>query len=169
MTISERAKAYAIKCHEETNHKYGDKPYSFHLDMVVSMALNFHPDNLTEHELEVVIAACWCHDVIEDCRQTYNDVAKATHPHVAEIVYALTNEKGRNRKERANEKYYAGIRANPFAVFVKSCDRAANTWHSINTGSRMANMYREEMPEFIKSVFATPETYPALQKYLLEL
>ena len=37
----------------------------------------------------------------------------------AEIVYALTNDKGRTRKERAGEHYYAGIRETPYAPFVK--------------------------------------------------
>ena len=33
------------------------------------------------------------HDVIEDCRETYNDVNKATNEEIPELAYALTNEK----------------------------------------------------------------------------
>jgi hypothetical protein len=44
----------------------------------------------------------------------------------ADIIYAVTNDKGKNRKERAGVKYYEGIRKTPGAVFVKLCDRIAN-------------------------------------------
>jgi hypothetical protein len=33
------------------------------------------------------------HDVIEDCRETCNDVKKATNEEIAELAYALTNKK----------------------------------------------------------------------------
>ena len=65
-----------------------------------------------------VLAACWVHDVIEDCRETYNDVKNVLGERVADIAYALTNEKGKTRKERANDKYYEGIRNTPFALII---------------------------------------------------
>jgi hypothetical protein len=61
----------------------------------------------------------------------------------------LTNEKGKNRKERANAKYYEGIRNTPYAVFVKICDRIANVEYSKHSGSRMYDMYRKEFVDFI--------------------
>jgi (p)ppGpp synthase/HD superfamily hydrolase len=57
------------------------------------------PDDKTISE---VLAAVWTHDVIEDCRQSYSDVKKALGESVAEIVYALTNEKGKNTKKTNN-------------------------------------------------------------------
>jgi len=73
------------------------------------------------------------HDSIEDARLTYNDVMKVARNMMTEeqalmateIVYALTNEKGRTRAERAGEKYYQGIREmnvlvrNTIRVFVR--------------------------------------------------
>ena len=45
-------------------------------------------------------------------------------------MYALTNEKGRTRAERAGVKYYEGIRAVPYAPMVKLADRMATpTWY----------------------------------------
>jgi (p)ppGpp synthase/HD superfamily hydrolase len=141
------AKQYAIKCHESTNHKYDNKPYSVHLQMVVDAAEKYI-HHIYDFHRDMVVAACWLHDVIEDCRKTYNDIRKDFSGDVAEIVYAVTNEKGRTRKDRANEKYYEGIKATPYAVFVKVCDRLANVRYSVENNSNMVSAYRKEFKEF---------------------
>ena len=100
-----KAREYAILKHSETNHKYDGKPYDVHLKMVYDFGckyIHILPNNET---IEEVLASCWTHDVIEDCRETYNDVKKVLGEKVADIVYALSNEKGKNRSERANSKY----------------------------------------------------------------
>jgi (p)ppGpp synthase/HD superfamily hydrolase len=97
---------------------------------------------------EACLLAVWGHDLIEDCRVSYNDVEYQLGRAVADIVYAVTNEKGKNRKERANEKYYMGIRETKGAVFVKLCDRIANVQYSKLTKSRMFEMYKKENDEF---------------------
>ncbi|MBR1412444.1 MAG: hypothetical protein IJ577_04880, partial [Prevotella sp.] len=71
-------------------------------------------------------------------------------------VYALTNEKGRTRAERAGEKYYQGIRETPYAPFVKLCDRLANITYSCSgvdgSNLRMKEVYKSEMPHFLQSI-----------------
>lgn len=157
------AKQYAIGCHSRTNHLYDSKPYETHLHMVHDTAVKFiHlvPDN----EQESVLAGCWVHDVIEDCRQTYNDVKEATNIRIAELAYALTNENGRNRKERANDKYYAGIVHIPYATFIKICDRISNYKYSKDNGSNMAKKYEKENSEFIAAL--NDAKYQAMFDYL---
>lgn len=105
-----------------------------------------------EHQ-ENVLAACWVHDVIEDCRQTYNDVKAKTNETVAELAYALTNEKGKTREERANEKYYEGIKKTPFATFIKVCDRIANYKYSKQQNNKMVKVYEKEMYNFIRKLY----------------
>ena len=157
------SRKYAYHCHNSTNHQYDGHPYTFHLNMVDDVAVRFI-HLIPENKHEIVRSACYCHDTMEDCRQTYNDVRQATNVDVAEIVYALTNEKGRTRRERANDKYYEGIRSTEFAVFVKLCDRIANTEHSKNSGSRMYDMYKKEMSSFISKIY--DEKYKEMFKYL---
>ena len=79
---------------------------------------------VAEEERENVLCACWVHDIIEDARETYNDVKKNTNETVAELAFALTNEKGKNRNERANDKYYQEMQETPNAVFIKYCDNS---------------------------------------------
>ena len=150
------AKEYAILKHFETNHKYDGNPYDVHLQMVYDFAckyIHLLPNNRVISE---VLAACWVHDVIEDCRETYNDVKNVLGERVADIAYALTNEKGKTRKERANDKYYEGIRNTPFADYIKICDRMANVKYSKDKGSRMIEVYRKENEEFKKQLWSLP-------------
>lgn len=142
-----KAKVYAVKCHADTNHKYNGMPYDFHLQMVVDYAKKY-AYHLDDADILIAISAAWAHDVIEDCRQTYNDVKTALGKDVADVVYALTNEKGRNRKERANASYYSLIRITPLATFVKLCDRLANAKYSKDTGSSMLEAYKKEHEHF---------------------
>lgn len=159
----EKAKEYAIDCHDSTAHTYDGKPYDTHLQMVVDTAKKFIHLIPAEHQ-ENVLAACWVHDVIEDCRQTYNDVKAKTNEQIADLAYALTNEKGKTRKERANDKYYREIKETPFATFVKVCDRIANYEYSKQKGSRMSEMYAKEMDDFIFKLY--DNKYDELFTYL---
>ena len=163
---------YAIQKHRDTNHFY-DKylPYEFHLRMVVQVAEDFiHLIPVTFYgdisAREYIKSACWGHDLIEDCRCSYNDVYGAYGAEVADIVYAVTNEKGRNREERGNDKYYEGIRNTPGATFVKLCDRIANVQYSKMTKSRMFDMYSKENDKFIERI---GNAYPEMNEYLINL
>ncbi len=149
---------WIIEQHSSTNHFY-DKylPYEFHLRMVAHAAKKYihlipNSNDGSDSLRDLVILAAWGHDLIEDTRVSYNDVKEALGYIAAEIIYAVSNEKGKNRKERANDKYYEGIRSTPGAVFVKLCDRIANVQYSKMTGSRMFEMYRKENPLFMVSL-----------------
>lgn len=162
----EETKNYAIKCHADTCHYYDTHLYSYHLQMVVDVAERFL-HLIPEKYREIVISACWAHDLIEDTRISYNDVKNVTCTEVAEISYALTHEKGRNRSDRANDKYYQGIRKTPFATFVKICDRIANIQYSMTNRTNMLDMYRQETPSFIEALY--DESYSEMFDYLENL
>jgi (p)ppGpp synthase/HD superfamily hydrolase len=143
---------WIFKQHEDTNHMYDTYlPYSFHLRMVTNAAkdyIHLLPKNLQHSAL----LAAWGHDLIEDTRVSYNDVKNELGYDAAEIVYAVSNEKGKTRKERANDKYYKGICDTPGAAFVKLCDRIANVQYSKMTKSRQFGMYKDENENFTNSL-----------------
>ena len=154
-----RIKERARRLHDiDVNQQYGNKPYSFHLNMVADYAMKWgHYQCFDKRDILPIIFAAYFHDSIEDARVTYNDVMKIAKEYMddaqaktaVEIVYALTDEKGRNRAERGSDKHYADIRDTLFAPFVKFCDRYANYKYSVDSGSRMAKVYDEEMPSFL--------------------
>lgn len=143
---------WCIEQHRKTNHFYDRYlPYEFHLRMVNNVYEDFQ--HLLDTELnEYCGMAVWAHDLIEDTRVSYNDVKNQLNEEVADIVYAVTNDKGKNRKERAGDRYYEGIRNTPGAVFVKLCDRIANVQYGKMTKSRMFEMYKKENSEFIRQL-----------------
>lgn len=164
----------AANLHKKVNQSYDDLPYSFHLKLTASYAEKYM--NLVLNEIEnkdrqrkicyVLNLAAYFHDLIEDARVTYNDLVKllkneclprninCLHSMIADIVYACTNEKGKNRDERANDKYYEGIRTTSYAPFIKLCDRLANVRYStlFDVNSKMAKVYKKEHEHFINQL-----------------
>ena len=163
----ERIRQSAHELHRSVNQTYGDGlPYGYHLDMVVSNVREFgYLVCASEEDVLPLIFGGYYHDSIEDARQTYNDVMHTARMMMkeeqalmgTEIVYALTNDKGRNRAERAGEKYYKGIRETLYAPFVKMCDRLANITFSCSNldgidNDRMKKVYKAEVPHFLSSI-----------------
>ena len=177
--------------HQSVNQTYaGTLPYGCHLDMVVEGVRNYgHLVCVREDDVLPLFFGAYYHDSIEDSRMTYNDVMREARSVMSveqallatEIVYALTNDKGRTRAERAGEKYYQGIRETPYAPFVKLCDRLANITFSCSgegpKGDRMKEVYKGEMPHFLSAInphsddprFAVPtDVIIALAEILIE-
>ena len=143
---------WVIKHHRDTNHLYADYlPYEYHLRMVVVIFEKFK-HLVEEIRRDDVKLACFGHDLIEDARISYSDLKKELGEGVADLVYALTNEKGKTRKERANDKYYEGIKTEKYGVFIKMCDRIANVEYSKISGSRMFDVYKKENDNFINKL-----------------
>ena len=156
----------AHELHQSVNQTYGDGlPYGYHLDMVVQGVTDYgHLVCACEDDVLPLIFSGYYHDSIEDARLTYNDVLRVARDLLTEeqalmateIVYALTNDKGRTRAERAGEKYYKGIRETPYAPFVKLCDRLANITYSCAgddpNNVRMREVYKQEVPHFLASI-----------------
>ena len=162
----ERIRQSAHELHQSVNQTYGDLlPYGYHLDMVVNGIRDFgYLVCASEADVLPLFFGGYYHDSIEDARLTYNDVTAAARHYMsdaqafvaAEIVYALTNDKGRTRAERAGEAYYKGIRETPYAPFVKLCDRLANITYSCSevngSNKRMKEVYKKEVPHFLSSI-----------------
>lgn len=163
----QRIRRAAHELHASVNQLYGSGlPYAYHLDGVAEGVARYGGEVcVREDDVLPLMFGAWFHDSIEDARQTYNDTRKRAAALglderqallAAEIVYALTNDKGRTRAERAGEKYYAGIRATPYAPLVKLADRAANVRFSVGRKSEdslhMAGVYRREFPHFLAAL-----------------
>ena len=161
----------ASEIHGDVNQNYGEnKPYIFHLLDVFDCVKSFGFQSCNnEEDVLGIVAGALFHDSIEDARLTYNDVKSElklcglSENQVfigSEIAYVLTNEKGKTRAERTNEKYYEGIRSTKYAPMVKYADRIANLRFSVMNAIeheskeciRKAKMYIKEMDHFNESV-----------------
>lgn len=162
-------RAWAIAQHRDTNHLY-DKviPYEYHLHMVAREVVRHYNGKKVsaatlgteDPDLAILIDAAYGHDLIEDCRITYNDLLeKGASVEVAEIIYALTDDKGKNRTERGNVEHYKRLVQVPGAAFVKFCDRIANVRYSKFAESPMYTKYQQEHESFVAKCYI-PELEP---------
>lgn len=138
--------------HKRVNQLYDGLPYSVHL-IEVNKFINRYIHLISEEYRNIVILSAWGHDLIEDTGLTFNDVKKELGEDVAELIFILSNEKGKNRSERVNDKYYDGIKNNSLANFIKICDRLANMSYSYIYGSTMINKYKKELSHFKHSIY----------------
>jgi len=142
MTNLERALLVAERVH--VNQLYDIYPYMYHIRSVVAIAQELGYD-------ESIQIACALHDTMEDGALSYKDIHKAFGYEVAEIVYCVTDELGRNRKEK-KEKTYPKIRSLWKAVIVKICDRIGNMRQSKLYNPNKWNMYVNEHDDFSRNI-----------------
>lgn len=150
------AQVFAMK--EHSHKEYDDGiPYSVHLNIVVEF-IRIYIQLLPREEREDMICAGWLHDSGEDVGVKYGKIKSRFGFTVAEIVGCVTDEWGRNRKERIT-KTLPKTASNRRAVYLKLCDRMANVYFSIMTNNNEKyNMYLEGFEEF-KTALYKPNEY----------
>ena len=148
MTFEERAKDFAIRFHGDQKH--GCLTMIDHLTAVtdkLKSVLKLPQYGWTEHEFDVIIAAGWLHDVIEDTPVIYTDISSIFGSRIADIILAVTDGEGKNRYERHLNTYWR-TRLNKNAILVKLCDRWHNHQRSIDNNEKFVDMYAKEYTYF---------------------
>lgn len=151
-TQTELASRIANQAHE--NQKYGTLPYQVHLEAVVKVLERFgfkvSEDNFNEAVAQLLIAA-WLHDVLEDTVLQANHLVYHFGEVVTDLVKRVTDEPGRNRKEKKLATY-PKIRENYYALVLKLADRIANVEAAINLKAQgshnLYQMYHKEYAQF---------------------
>jgi len=146
--MQQEARAFAIKAHGD--QKYGDRPYSYHLDQVAEIAKPFG---------EEAAAIAYLHDTAEDTEVTLAEIEQKFGPKIAACVALLTDEAGTNRKER-KAKTYAKLAAvsgpNEIALLVKAADRLANVRACVKDRKlSLWQLYQSEQATFRASAYRT--------------
>jgi (p)ppGpp synthase/HD superfamily hydrolase len=130
---------FAIEAHGD--QKYGVHPYGFHLLDVHNILIEFGEFD------DDLLTAAWLHDVLEDTAADGFTIFGMFGKRVWELVCAVTNEPGANRKER-HLKTYPKIARDPMAITLKQADRIANMRASAASTHRLRAMYHREYSGF---------------------
>jgi len=146
LTPLKKAAYFAISKHG--NQMYKKLPYFYHLEQVVQ-TLEFFGYGTEEN----ILIAGYLHDIIEDTPTSYNELVQNFNIEVAEIVYAVTDELGKNRKER-KLRTMPKIKANRKAIVVKLADRITN----VSSGGELNDMYIQEYKQFREDLYNTFES-----------
>jgi (p)ppGpp synthase/HD superfamily hydrolase len=140
MSVAE-AREFAVNAH--AGQRYGQHPYSVHLDAVAGIAAPFG---------DTAQIVAYLHDTVEDTTVTLEQIRERFGAAVADCVSLLTDAPGANRKER-KAKTYARLAevtgAAELALLVKVADRLANVRASARDGNAgLLGMYRGEQAAF---------------------
>lgn len=120
-----KAKRYATEKHK--GQKYGDEPYTYHLELVVAnVAMRKKGDPM----LSTYIAAAWLHDVMEDCGVLYSEIEREFGVAIAYAVQCLTKT-----KDESYQRYIQSCIDCAVAREVKICDTMANLTESFKSSS----------------------------------
>jgi guanosine-3',5'-bis(diphosphate) 3'-pyrophosphohydrolase len=147
----------AEKAHKNQTYD-GIFPYMKHIYDVIDVLKRF------DFKSNKLLIGAALHDSIEDDGISYNDIKKHFGVEVAEMVYCVTDELGRNRKEK-KEKTLPKTTSNPDAIILKLADRIANIEH----GGKV-DMYSKEYQEFKGSLYLnTPSDGKSMWEHLDKL
>ena len=156
---------FAKRLAEMMHHgqEYGAYPYTYHLNQVEMVINRFGFKD------DVVLRTCaHLHDLIEDTEVSYKKLLKAFGETIADIVYAVTNEMGRNRRERFS-KTYPKIAGNERALILKLADRIANIEFAKGTDTNFVNMYKKEWKTFKSALYDEDITDVRIRKMWIYL
>ena len=147
-SIVKHAKKLAYLKHDTRgeSQRYGDAPYSKHLDDVVKN-IEKYIYYIDIEDREDMLACGYLHDIVEDTEISPSDLRKMFNEKIADTVFRVTNERGFNRKEK-NFKTYPKIWTSRNAIFLKLCDRLANSVNSKKNKKELFKMYVKEYPVF---------------------
>lgn len=150
--LVDKARSLALAAHGE--QRYGAHPYRVHLEHVEEVLMRFPHD-------EVMRAAAWLHDAVEDTALGLEEVRAAVGDEVAAIVGAVTDEPGANRKARKAATMRKLAAASTAARAVKLADRIANVEATIAHGrGDLYAMYAGEHAAFRAALHVPGELDP---------
>jgi (p)ppGpp synthase/HD superfamily hydrolase len=128
--------------------RYGDHPYSVHLEAVVAIVREADGSELAE-------SVAWLHDVVEDSDLHTGDIEREFGRVVSVAVACVTDPNGPNRRTR-KARLHAQLakldheqhESYRIALLVKAADRLANVRASAADNPGKLKMYRREHASF---------------------
>ena len=133
---------YAEKCYADANCKYGDGSYMIHIRMVLDFITKH---KVFKHYSDFVdtCGAALCHDLMEDAKQTYNNICDVAGKEVADITLGVTDVPAENRLMKHLLTMGKTVR-DYRAIILKMADMYSNAKYSKQNGSTMYMKYVAE-------------------------
>lgn len=150
----------ARKAHEGQLRKYTARPYIEHPARVAGRAA-VHP-----LATEVLVAAAFLHDTIEDTKITFGIIHDQIDPAVAVVVQALTNPSKGSQAPRAERKKMDRehlVNASPGVKIIKMLDRVDNLQDMDNAPPDFKKLYGDESLALIQEAIGDADGILAME------
>lgn len=155
-----RSKAVELAMMAHGRQKYGPLEYAYHLRCVENVIRRFFKSD--KPYVWALRTAAWLHDIVEDTDITLEVVRASFGEYVADMVYGVTDEPGKNRKER-KAATLSKTAAKEMRVILKLADRIANTEEGLAWDNSLIDMYRKEYPSFREALY-NPDHKPKVHR-----
>lgn len=128
--------------HWHKEQMYGEHNYFFHLTEVATLVRQMLGDSqCSAEELDVTVAVAYLHDILEDTKIPYIELANAFTLEVVDAVLAITKVEGQSYPE-----YITKVKANHVAHMVKIADTTCNLRNSVIDGDvRRIHKYTNQL------------------------
>ncbi len=156
MTIISEAKLFSYHAHKGQIRKFTGEDYWHHCRRVaklVSEKVGIYHEN---HD--VMVAAAYLHDTIEDTETTYSQLVREFGNRVAWLVTELTDEYTPERYPENNRRWRKGMEAvrlgqiSADAKIIKLCDLIDNTESIVKNDPKFAITYLREKADVLESM-----------------
>ena len=151
--IVKRAKAFASDRHAGQERK-GGGPYFNHPKRVAGYVAK----NKKSHALSELVAAAYCHDTIEDCGVTIDEIREKFGDLVAGLVGELTSDKEKllkmGKTEYLTDKM---LHMSSWALVLKLCDRLDNVSDLLTANEKFRTKYKAETETIITTLLKDRE------------
>lgn len=157
--LIQKAARLAVTAHAGQERKFTGQPYDVHLARVAGKVL------VLDEATPDMVAAAWLHDMLEDTLITRQEIAQATNPYVAQLVFELTNQKVGGIDRRTQKQYDRERlqRVSREAQLIKCCDRLDNLQDIPLTPASAAfrQMYAQESVQLAEALMRAIPPHPA--------
>jgi (p)ppGpp synthase/HD superfamily hydrolase len=145
MTNLNKIADYAKKCYADANCSYGDDngSYMIHIDIVINFLMKHLSVFKSVDDCNATIGAAYTHDLIEDAKQTYNNICDICGKDVADIALSVTDVPAENRLMKHLLTMGKTVR-DYRAIILKMSDIFANASYSKANHNSMYPKYVEE-------------------------
>ena len=147
----ENLREIARKQYNDSNCRYGNNEYIYHIDMVVDFLTKYIAVFKNLKDAENTLIAALYHDSIEDAKETYTNICDIAGKEVADITLGVTDVPAKNRLMKHLLTMGKTVQDHR-AIILKMADIYSNTKFSKENGNSMYGKYVEEY-QYRKAIF----------------
>jgi len=154
--VVRRARLFAINAHDGQIRKFTGEDYWHHCHRVANMVSEKIGEDHENHD--VLVAAAYLHDTLEDTETTYCQLIKEFGGRVAWLVTELTDYYTPERFPDNNRRWRKGMEAirlgyiSDDAKTIKLCDLIDNTESIVKNDPKFAIVYLREKADVLESM-----------------
>jgi GTP pyrophosphokinase len=166
-TVSHFAKTFAEEAHKGQLRKDGS-PYFTHPNRVADLVRQYKGDST---QIESLVAAAYCHDLLEDTAITYYELVSAFGHLIASLVLELTTNP-QMKRGIGNKAEYLAFKCRHmthYALVIKLCDRLDNLTDMTGCSDNWKIRYMQETWHIIKYISRKRELTETHQEIIQDL